>query len=155
MTPEGAIAMVASTWGMTSQHLVGSNKARRYVVPRSVAMVLIRDCFSLSLSKIGSLFGGRDHSTVRAAIIRVERLVGQDDNLADRIIQLRASIDLAGIDLAPSPDQARAMAMAISRAVRASLVAVAMTQPERFLAAVGELCGAIGIHPSPEDGGRS
>lgn len=155
MTPEGVIVMVAAAWGATPQHLVGPNQARRYVLPRSVAMVLIRDCFGLPLSRIGRLLGGRDHSTVRAAIIRIEKMAGESDDLARRIVQFRAAIDSAGIDKVPSPGRARTMAMAVSMAVRASLMAVATTQPERFLAAVEALCGAMGIRPSPKDGGRS
>jgi hypothetical protein len=155
MTPEGVIAMVATAWGTTPQHLMGPNQARRYVLPRSVAMVLIRDCYGLPLSRIGQLLGGRDHSTVRAAIVRIERMAGESEGLADRIVQLRAAIDAVEIDLAPSPGQARAMAVAVSMAVRASLMTMAATQPERFLAAVEALCGAMGIHPSSKDGGPS
>jgi hypothetical protein len=45
---------------------------RQHAVPRHLAMALARRATRLSLAEIGRRFGGRDHSTVRAAVRKGE-----------------------------------------------------------------------------------
>jgi len=52
-------------------------------------MHLIRELTDESLPRIGSLFGGRDHTTVMNALKRVEHLKGANPILRDRIKRLQ------------------------------------------------------------------
>lgn len=60
-------------------------------LPRQVAMLVIRErCPRLSLSQIGSMFGGRDHGTVLHACRAVKDQMTFDEKLAQKVNYLRA-----------------------------------------------------------------
>jgi chromosomal replication initiator protein len=81
---------VAEEWGVSVDGLMSKRRTKELTVPRQVAMYLIRELLDLSLVEIGSLFGGRDHSTVIHAINKVEEDVAADDAFRTRIEVLRA-----------------------------------------------------------------
>ena len=72
ITPEKIIQVVAQHHGITPDDILGSSKAREYVVPRQQAMWLCRGQLKLAYTAIGRLFG-RDHSTVMSAIRQVKK----------------------------------------------------------------------------------
>ena len=57
---------------LTPEELKGQRRTRETALARQIAMFLIRKLTNLSLKDIGSLFEGRDHSTVLASIRRIE-----------------------------------------------------------------------------------
>jgi chromosomal replication initiator protein len=52
---------------------------------RQVAMYLCRELTDLSLPKIGSLFGSRDHTTVIHSIDKVQKMLQVDREVFDRV----------------------------------------------------------------------
>lgn len=66
------IADVADQAGLTVADLCGPRRFKDIVRARHAAMYRLNKERSLSLSRIGQLFGGRDHSTVINAIRNVE-----------------------------------------------------------------------------------
>ena len=84
-TPERILTTVAEGFGIKADALIGRRRTRSIVLPRQVAMYLLRQLTELSLVEIGSLFGGRDHTTVMYACDRIaERIVG-DTAFSDKI----------------------------------------------------------------------
>ena len=69
---------VCSHFSIRTQDLSSKRRTRNIVVPRQVAMYLCRKFLRISLPTIGSLFGGRDHSTVIHAISTTERRLRED-----------------------------------------------------------------------------
>lgn len=68
------IAAVAAEYGVPASAIVGNSRLSVVTVPRQEAMRRAKDA-GLSLSQIGRLMGGRDHSTVMHGIKRArERL---------------------------------------------------------------------------------
>lgn len=59
---------VASRYGLKPEDLTSKRHTRRFAWARHEAMAVIKDRFSLSLPRIGALFGGRDHTTVLSGI---------------------------------------------------------------------------------------
>lgn len=55
----------------------GKQRSRNISTPRHIAMYLMRDDARLSLSHIGDILGGRDHSTVIYGCDRIAK--GMDD----------------------------------------------------------------------------
>ena len=51
-------------------------------------MYIVREMTDLSLPKIGTIFGGRDHTTVLHGINTVGRLMTEDELLFDRVTAL-------------------------------------------------------------------
>ena len=86
---------VAARYGLQAEVLRGSGRMREVVVPRQIAMYLIRDLTSHSLPEIGSFFD-RDHSTVMHAISRVTDNLQKDAELTLAIDGLKRQ--LSGLD---------------------------------------------------------
>jgi chromosomal replication initiator protein len=62
------------------------------VLPRQIAMYLLRVEAKCSLPKIGETLGGRDHTTVMHACQKVSDLIERDDKLRHQIIEIREQI---------------------------------------------------------------
>ncbi len=86
------IKAVAHVFSVPISDLKGPRRHRHVTVPRQVAMHLIRELTDASLPHIGSLFGGRDHTTVINALKRVDGLRQADPDLRDRIEGLRREL---------------------------------------------------------------
>jgi chromosomal replication initiator protein len=72
MTPEKIINVTAEAYGVKREDLLGRSQSREYVLPRQVAMFLIRKLLKTPFMKIGDLFK-KNHSTVMSAIRQVEK----------------------------------------------------------------------------------
>ncbi len=70
------------------------SKGRRHelVVPRQVAMYLIRELTPHSYPEIGQFFSGRDHSTVMYAVQKVGEQLEQDDDLREKVRAIRGEL---------------------------------------------------------------
>ena len=90
--PESIRESVADAWGVTSTALASRRRSRNIVVPRQVAMFLIRELLDLPLAGIGRYFGGRDHSTVIHSIRKVEDQIASDDAFRVRVEDLRKKL---------------------------------------------------------------
>ncbi|WP_103131042.1 chromosomal replication initiator protein DnaA [Deinococcus aerius] len=78
----------AAHFNMPPDVIRGSGRVREVVVPRQVAMYLIRELTSHSLPEIGQFFG-RDHSTVMHAVSKVTEQLGKDPELTASVDALR------------------------------------------------------------------
>ncbi len=85
MTPEHVLAAVAEAFGAKPEALCGRRRTQSVVLPRQVAMYLLRQLTDLSLVEIGALFSGRDHTTVIYACEKIGSRVGDDTAFADKI----------------------------------------------------------------------
>lgn len=74
ISPKKVIEVVSDFYSVTTDDLLKQSRKREYVVPRQVAMYIIRTELETSLPSIGELFGGRDHTTV---IHAVDKISGQ------------------------------------------------------------------------------
>jgi len=85
-TPE-AVSMdeilqaVTDHYGVSPASLKSKGRSKEVVLPRQVAMYLIRQITQASLPEIGSFFGGRDHTTVLYATQKIDRLLSEDPDL--------------------------------------------------------------------------
>ena len=88
-TVEDIITVIAGHFGVSSKDVVGSRRLKEFVLPRQVAMYLIKEEFDHSLEHIGKLFGGRNHTTVLHAISTVKQRVTKDRNFSRDLNALR------------------------------------------------------------------
>lgn len=68
--------------------LKSTSRARPIVVPRQVAMYLIKKFLDKSLVDIGKAFGGKDHTTVINSLEKIENLQNQDPQFKNDIDEL-------------------------------------------------------------------
>jgi chromosomal replication initiator protein len=72
--------------------LQGQKRDKAIVVPRQIAMFLMREETDVSLLRIGAELGGRDHSTVLHACDKITREVAANDDLRREIAAVRELI---------------------------------------------------------------
>jgi chromosomal replication initiator protein len=89
VTRDEVIAAVLKHFGVGRRELSGRSRTKEIVLPRQVAMYLLRAETDASLLEIGSELGGRDHTTVLHGIRQIERSVASDVGLRSQIVAIR------------------------------------------------------------------
>jgi len=74
-------SVVSDFYGISIDDLIGKKRHSKYVIPRHIAMYLIKTQHNIPYKSIGSLFGDRDHSTVLTACEKIENELKQDKTL--------------------------------------------------------------------------
>jgi chromosomal replication initiator protein len=92
VTPERITRAVSDYYGVQIEALKGQKRDRAIVVPRQIAMFLMREETDVSLLRIGSELGGRDHSTVLHACDKINREIGVNDELRRELAAVRELI---------------------------------------------------------------
>ena len=86
------INVVADYYNLVPSQLTGKVRTGQLALARHVAMYLIRNNIDVPLSKIGNIFGGRDHTTVMNGIMKVENMLKTDEPLKAAIVELQKRI---------------------------------------------------------------
>jgi len=89
---EAILTAVSNHFGIPKDHLKGKGRRKLTVQGRQVAIYLLRQETDLSLSAIGKILGGRDHSTVLHGYDRVASRIDVDETLRDDVLRIRAKI---------------------------------------------------------------
>ncbi|ASD62080.1 chromosomal replication initiator protein DnaA [Bdellovibrio bacteriovorus] len=89
---EEIMKLVADHFKVRVLDLKSSTRAKPIVVPRQIAMYLIKKFLDKSLVDIGKSFGGKDHTTVMNALERVKNLQASDQDIAKDIEDLEQRI---------------------------------------------------------------
>ena len=92
LSEQKIINIVADYYNMTPTILSGKTRTGQIALARHVAMYLIRINIDIPLTKIGKMFGGRDHTTVMNGISKVENMLKTDDTLKLVIEELQKRI---------------------------------------------------------------
>lgn len=89
---EEIMKIVADHFKVRILDLKSSTRAKPIVVPRQIAMYLIKKFLDKSLVDIGKAFGGKDHTTVMNALDRVKSLQAADQDFSKDIEDLETRI---------------------------------------------------------------
>jgi chromosomal replication initiator protein len=92
LTPGTITSAVAEVFDISPGQLKGKQRKRNILVPRQVAISLIRELTSMSLKDIGAFFSGRDHSTVLNSIERIQELRESDHELDRKIEEIKRKL---------------------------------------------------------------
>lgn len=87
------IEVVATEFKITAGELCSKSRTRRLTVPRQLAMLLLKDTAGCSLSEIGALMGGRDHSTARYGCSRAREMLSCNDSFKSKADDIRKVIN--------------------------------------------------------------
>ena len=95
VTPELILDIVAEHYNITIADLKSNKRSADIANPRQVAMYLIRTLSEkeYSLKAIGILLGGKDHSTVKYGIEKIEDEIKTDETLANTINIIKKKIN--------------------------------------------------------------
>ncbi len=78
LTEEKLLQLVSENFGIKIEDMTGKSQSRESVVPRQIAMFLLRKELKLPFMRIGSIFS-RDHSTVMSSIKNVQKNIEEQD----------------------------------------------------------------------------
>jgi len=92
VTPERIAKAVSDYYGVDIEALRGQKRDKAIVVPRQIAMFLMREETDASLLRIGAELGGRDHSTVLHACDKITREAAGNDELRRELAAVRELI---------------------------------------------------------------
>ena len=95
VSSESIIDIVLDHYEMDAADLLSARKVRTIVRARQVGMYLARQLTPLSLTQIGSLFGGRDHTTVLYALRQIEKNLSSDQRLRSEVETIRSRLSIA------------------------------------------------------------
>ena len=75
ITAKKVMEQISSQYGVSINDMISKKRQKKVVETRQIAMYLLKnnDDLDLSLTAIGGLFGGKDHSTVISSIRKVEK----------------------------------------------------------------------------------
>lgn len=88
VSPTDIIEETAQYFKLSVDDLYGSSRSQTIALARQIAMYLCRELTSLSLPKIGQLFGNRDHTTVMYANKKIESLMKERRSIYSNVTEL-------------------------------------------------------------------
>jgi chromosomal replication initiator protein len=93
VTPELILDIVSDHFGVSIADLKSNKRSNEVVVPRQIIMYLCRKMTTVPLKSIGILLGGKNHSTIKHGIEKIEREVVEDEQLANSVDIIKKKIN--------------------------------------------------------------
>ncbi len=84
--------VVARYYHITVEDIKGKRRVKDIVNPRQVAMYLSREMTEASFPKIGSEFGGKDHTTVLHAHEKITKLIAVDPSTKREVNEIKEKL---------------------------------------------------------------
>lgn len=91
---ENIQSVVSAYYGITVNDLISSKRNAKIILPRHIAMYLIKEIYDLPFKKIGSLFGGRDHTTVMSAVEKIGNDLKTDNELKMAVDNIKKKLNI-------------------------------------------------------------
>ena len=92
ISPTDIINVTAAYFKLSVDDLYGSSRSQAIATARQIAMYLCRERTSMSLPKIGQLFGGRDHTTVMYAYKKISDLMKERRSIYNQVTEITTQL---------------------------------------------------------------
>lgn len=89
ITTKKIMTTVSEFFDITKEDLTGNSRKKELVVPRQIAMYLMREEIHASYPNIGQEMGGRDHTTAMHACQKITKLVDDDEKIQSDVNMIR------------------------------------------------------------------
>ncbi len=86
------IVKISEFYGVEEALMYAKTRKREIVRPRQIIMYILREDFHLSYPAIGSVFGGRDHTTVIHACEKVKNDLSQSEEFKTEVGEIRSML---------------------------------------------------------------
>ncbi|MDD2891834.1 MAG: chromosomal replication initiator protein DnaA [Candidatus Gracilibacteria bacterium] len=93
-TYEELLDAVAGHFGIEKRHILGDDRKKENMIPRQVAMYLLKNRMNYTYERIGNIFSGRNHSAVLYSCKKLETILKKDQNLFYEINILRDKLGI-------------------------------------------------------------
>lgn len=91
-TARNIIEAAAKFFNINIKDLIGQSRKKELVVPRQIAMYLMRKEINASYPSIGQELGGRDHTTAMHAYNKIEKECREDERIKQHIDSIKQVI---------------------------------------------------------------
>ena len=88
LNARGILEKTAQYYEISLADMIGVKRDKEIVLPRQIAMYIMRMDLSLSYPKIASNLGGKDHTTIMHGVKKIEKLYKADSDFANEVNQL-------------------------------------------------------------------
>ncbi len=95
VTPELILDIVSDHFNITIADLKGNKRSASISVPRQICMYLMRTLTETPLQAIGIILGGKDHSTIKYGVEKIEKGIVKDETLHNTISIIMKKINPA------------------------------------------------------------
>ncbi len=85
VTPELILDIVSDHFNITIADLKSNKRSANISVPRQISMYLMRSLTETPLQAIGIILGGKDHSTIKYGVEKIEKEMTRDETLHNTI----------------------------------------------------------------------
>ncbi len=92
VTHKKILTAVSKYYNIPQSDILGSKRNKEIVLPRQIAIYLMRKELSLSYPKIGGIVGGRDHTTIIHGFEKINRLMTQDEDISTDLTKLKEQL---------------------------------------------------------------
>lgn len=92
-TFQDVMESVSRYYSVSVQDMIGQSRVREILVPRQIAMHLLKKYVRMSYVRIGEVFEGRDHTTVMNAVEKIESKLQNDPQLLREVRALEKELD--------------------------------------------------------------
>ncbi|MCL4393019.1 chromosomal replication initiator protein DnaA [Patescibacteria group bacterium] len=90
--PQDVINTICEKFGISIKEIRGERRTNKVVMPRQVAMYLLRVDLNLPYTDVASLLKRKDHTTVMYAVDKIEKMINDDYALKNQIYEIRSSL---------------------------------------------------------------
>jgi chromosomal replication initiator protein len=94
---------VAEYFSLPPEELANKKRDRRTTLARHVAIYLMREDYSYSLSEIGKELGGRNHATILHGYEKIASRLSTDSALSNQIAEIKEKLDSQKAQRRPRP----------------------------------------------------
>ncbi|PWB38802.1 MAG: chromosomal replication initiator protein DnaA [Parcubacteria group bacterium] len=92
LTSKKIIRIVADFYDIGLDAILGESRKKELVVPRQIAMFLMRQEIKASFPNIGQDIGGRDHTTAMHACEKINSLISVDEKIKNDVAVLKQKL---------------------------------------------------------------
>ena len=92
VTPKQIIDRTAKHFQLDIKEICGSKRDKHIVVPRQIAMYLLRSELHLSFPRIASELGRKDHTTAIHSVEKIEKAVKLDYLIREQVAEIRDTL---------------------------------------------------------------
>ncbi|MCI8327490.1 MAG: chromosomal replication initiator protein DnaA [Lachnospiraceae bacterium] len=93
VTPQLIIDVVCEHFNITLEQIKSKSRSNDIAKPRQIAMYLCKNMTDVSLDNIGSLLGGRDHSTIIHGINKITNDIDSNETIKNSIDTIKKKIN--------------------------------------------------------------
>ncbi len=89
LRPKDVIDSICEKYEVSRKDIFGERRTVKVVLPRQIAMYILRTDLNLSLVEVASILKRKDHTTIMHGVDKIENLIDIDLQIKDQIAEIR------------------------------------------------------------------